>query len=162
MTSPTEDRATAIRWASRVIWLDAHDRVLLFRGSEVGGPRRSVWYLPGGAVEAGETPAEAAARELWEETGVAGVSLGPCVWTRRRVRSDGVDSRSHFFLVRAPAFEFDVRAVPAPGEVQEYRWWTVKEIVSEGNEMFIPKRLADLLSPLLQGRVPTTPVDASD
>ena len=28
----------------------------------------NVWGLPGGAVEPGETPAEAAVRELWEET----------------------------------------------------------------------------------------------
>ncbi len=43
------------------------DRVLMVRHAE---PMRSYWTLPGGAVEAGETPAEAAAREVWEETGL--------------------------------------------------------------------------------------------
>jgi len=33
-------------------------------------PTRSYWTLPGGGVEAGETPAEAAVRKVWEETGL--------------------------------------------------------------------------------------------
>lgn len=33
---------------------------------------REWWCLPGGAVEAGETPAEGALRELWEECGLEG------------------------------------------------------------------------------------------
>ncbi len=33
-------------------------------------PGRAYWTLPGGGLEAGETPAEAAVREVWEETGL--------------------------------------------------------------------------------------------
>ncbi|HET8647509.1 MAG TPA: NUDIX domain-containing protein [Vicinamibacteria bacterium] len=44
---------------------DDEGRVLLARHREGG-----TWLLPGGAVEPGETPADAALRETWEETGL--------------------------------------------------------------------------------------------
>ncbi len=43
------------------------DSVLMVRHV---GPDRAYWTLPGGAVEAGEMPAEAAVREMREETGL--------------------------------------------------------------------------------------------
>ena len=42
-------------------------RILMVRHVE---PDRTYWTLPGGGLEAGETPAEAAVREAWEETGL--------------------------------------------------------------------------------------------
>lgn len=44
---------------------DAGGRVLLARHAE-----GNVWLLPGGSIEPGETPADAAVREMWEETGL--------------------------------------------------------------------------------------------
>ena len=37
-------------------------------------PKRGSWAIPGGFMESGETTAEGAARELWEE---AGIRLAP-------------------------------------------------------------------------------------
>ena len=44
---------------------DERGRVLLARHVE-----GNVWLLPGGSVEPGEVPADAAVREMWEETGL--------------------------------------------------------------------------------------------
>ncbi len=44
---------------------DEAGRILLIRRRDNG-----LWAMPGGAFEVGETPAEGACREAWEETGV--------------------------------------------------------------------------------------------
>ena len=49
-----------------VLVFDERDRVLLVRHSE-----GNVWTTPGGMIEPGETPADCAVRETWEETGFA-------------------------------------------------------------------------------------------
>ncbi len=43
------------------------DKLLLIKRHDNG-----LWAMPGGAMDIGETPAETAVRELWEETGVKG------------------------------------------------------------------------------------------
>lgn len=52
--------------------------VVLWRGDEIlvmkrapGGFSAGGWFIPGGHLEDGESPAEACARELFEETGIA-------------------------------------------------------------------------------------------
>lgn len=51
--------------AVSVVTRDDHGRVLLVRHAEIG-----IWMTPGGAIEPAETPADAAVREVWEETGL--------------------------------------------------------------------------------------------
>ena len=48
--------------------LDADGRVLLGRRADTGN-----WGLPGGIIDPGEEPADAAVREIYEETGVIAV-----------------------------------------------------------------------------------------
>ncbi|MEU5327897.1 NUDIX domain-containing protein [Streptomyces parvus] len=66
--------------------------MLLIRFEEDGG---SHYEIPGGGVEEGETPEEAALRELGEETGLGG-TVGPRI---ARVWKDG--RHEHYFLVSA-------------------------------------------------------------
>lgn len=48
-----------------IIHFDAQDRMLLMQHRGTGQ-----WVAPGGAIEPNEFPADAAVREMWEETGL--------------------------------------------------------------------------------------------
>ena len=61
-----------IHYAADIIVINPSNEVLLIRrGWE---PFKDMWALPGGHVDEGETSAQAAARELYEEAGVSAVS----------------------------------------------------------------------------------------
>ena len=96
-------------------------RVLLAaRASE---PMRGVYTLPGGLVEAGETLAEAALRELREEVGVAArivAALAPLEIIAREA-----DGRVRHHYVVHPHAAHWLSGEPSPGaEALDVRWVT--------------------------------------
>lgn len=150
------------RHAARVLLLDRHNQVLLFRCQEPGAGR-AFWITPGGGLEAGETHEQAAERELYEETGLSGVPIGPCIWTRTHTFPWlGKMYRQHerFFLVRVDGHEVD-RGAHTQEELQvltHHRWWSAEKIKQATGESFAPRRLGRHLGELLSG-CPTEPID---
>lgn len=78
--------------------------VVCFRGDEVllirrgRPPLQGAWSLPGGRIEWGEAAAEAALRELGEETGVTARLLGLVDVVDGLFDPDGPDGR-HYVLI---------------------------------------------------------------
>jgi ADP-ribose pyrophosphatase YjhB (NUDIX family) len=107
---------------------------------------RLVWSLPKGHVEDGETPEQAAVREVEEETGIRGTVVAPLgtidfwfVADQRRVHKT-----VHHFLLEAAGGELS----DADIEVVEVAWIPLSEVsdrLAYADERRLLERVADLL-----------------
>lgn len=146
------------RRAARVILLDEDDRVLLIRGHDQDQPERSWWFTIGGGIDAGETSAEAALREVREETGVvlaAGDLVGP-VFTRSAIFdffSEHCRQDEVIYLARIPGAAFvgtDRSGWTALEQdvIDELAWWSLDDLAAVDLEVF-PEGLVALVRSLL-------------
>lgn len=114
------------------------DKVLVIK--DCVGFYKGRWSLPGGYLDYGESPAQCAARELEEETGVVGE-------VRRIVRVDSqvVPTGFHFIT-----FHFEGRALTdqfklKEDEVEDARWATLEEALRDVASPHSRRCLEDLL-----------------
>ena len=142
------------RRAGRVLLVDASGRVLLLTGRDPLAPSAGTWWFtPGGGIELGESPAEAAARELGEETGlqVGPDALGPRVHTRVARFGWGHDDyvqHEEFFLLRVEAHDVDTSGFTEVerASVTGHRWWSLDalaatdEVVHPGDLLAVLER----------------------
>lgn len=97
----------------RAVAVHADGRVMLVRHTYLEG-----WWLPGGGVDRGETTEAAAARELFEETGLKPTAPGRLVSAHSNERFFRGD---HVLVYRFDAFESG--ALTHPGEIAETGWF---------------------------------------
>ena len=99
-----------------VVRRDASWRALILVGLRRGAHGAGTWSVPGGKPEPGDTLAEAGARELAEETGLAGSLaryLGDCYDT-----FEGQSWRTHYLLFEAPGEPY----VREPHKCERWEW----------------------------------------
>jgi 8-oxo-dGTP pyrophosphatase MutT (NUDIX family) len=125
-TGPAAELAALQSAGGVVVSGEADDlRVAVMRSSY------GTWVLPKGGIEQGETPEEAARREIGEEIGLmqieAAAHLG---WTEHRFERDGVRLRKRvdWFLFTAPKGS---SVSPQPQEnVLDCGWFTPQQALS--------------------------------
>jgi 8-oxo-dGTP pyrophosphatase MutT (NUDIX family) len=142
-----------LRRAARVLLLDPADRVLLLRYDD-GPPNGSHWTTPGGGLNPGEDHPAAARRELAEETGWTDIELlGELQRRALTMEYQGrlVRQRERLYLARTgyPAREIrGVAAMHAADGIAAWRWWTLAEIESTGEQIW-PADLATVIRRVL-------------
>jgi 8-oxo-dGTP diphosphatase len=155
-----------IRQAVRALLITPDQHILLVRFEF---PTRTVWSLPGGGIDPGETHLEALHRELIEEVGLHDPVVGAHVWNREHIipHEDGLwdGQQDRYYVVEAteqfeptPALSWEqLRAE----RLHEVRWWHLDEIESATTDgtWFSPRQLGSLLRRLGTDGPPSPPID---
>jgi 8-oxo-dGTP diphosphatase len=98
--------------------------LLVRRGNE---PLKGLWSFPGGLVEAGETLAEAAAREALEETAIVVGNLAP-IDQSEIIRRDAEGRLMYHYVLVVFSGTYGSGAVQAGDDAEDARWVTKTEV----------------------------------
>lgn len=154
-----------VRSAARVVLMNTEGAVFLLKAKDLGDSSRTWWMTCGGGEEMGELPAQTAARELAEETGIEcepAELVGPLA--KRRAVMEFTDHTLHqdevfFGLVDDSDVDFeealwtDVEKASIVGA----KWWTREELETTSETVY-PGQLIELMDVVSSGQIPETPL----
>jgi 8-oxo-dGTP pyrophosphatase MutT (NUDIX family) len=124
LPSPFDEAADPTHVTGAAIVSDGDDRIVLHRHKRLG-----IWLQPGGHVDPGEDPAQAAVRETLEETGLQVRHPGGTPHLLHVDAHPGPRAHRHLdvrYLVLAdPSDEL----APAAGESPHVAWFTVDDAI---------------------------------
>ncbi len=112
------------------------DQILLIQREDF-----EVWNLPGGGVDAGESPAQCAVREVKEETGID-VKLSYLVGIYTLPRWTHAQNHTALFVAEAIGGEL----TPQAGEAIDVRWWDIDALPEDKMMWWQKHRIAHALA----------------
>ncbi|EDT02089.1 NUDIX hydrolase [Burkholderia ambifaria] len=126
-TKPPEGSAVPIKERATIVCYRDEQVLLVARAT-------SRWALPGGTIKRGETPLEAAHRELQEETGITGQDL---VYS---MQFTGLAKVHHVFFAEVGPDQ----TPQASNEIEKCKWFRIDSV--DGVRASIPtKRIVELV-----------------
>lgn len=156
-------RDADLRVSARAVVLDQASRVLLIRHCDKG---QEFHVLPGGRVDPGETAAEAAGREVLEETGLQ-VTIGELLWVREYLPERHPGNPYHRTQLQQLQLYFKAQLEPgaalpatAPDSTQTAIVWQPLATLSQ--LVLLPLGLQAPLAGLGTGQAANTPVYFGD
>lgn len=124
LPSPFDEDAAPTHVTGAAIVSDGDDRIVLHRHKRLG-----IWLQPGGHVDPGEDPAQAAVRETREETGLQARHPGGTPHLLHVDDHPGPRGHRHLDVRYLVLADPDAELGPAAGESPHVAWFTVDEAI---------------------------------
>jgi 8-oxo-dGTP pyrophosphatase MutT (NUDIX family) len=139
------------RLTSRILLFDERGCILLFLTTAPDTSLFARWVTPGGGVDPGETHADAAIRELFEETGLAISDPGGPVWQYDFVvewdNADHDTGHAEYYVIRTTRFDPSNEGWTDDEKIDtlDSRWWSLEDLQTT-DEPYEPAHLLELVS----------------